>query len=137
MSRINGIKTRECIVLIMAEEDVKKILLVKKADSWQLPGCAIEAGETNNIMALWHGMANDLPYVAYAIGNFFGEYLDTTIANSPIDVKVWHGEWKKGSILHGPEIDDANWVTAAEATSIDVLQVTRDVICDLQNEGLL
>jgi hypothetical protein len=136
MSRINGIGSVIHIFLILEENDEKKILMIKKSEKWQLPGGHVDQAD-NSLMALNQIMRLDLPYTVYAIGEFYGEYLDTEVEKLPDDVKVWGGEWKEGKITRGSQIEGTGWFTIDELASLTVSQIAREIIADLRSENLL
>jgi len=126
-----------CVVLILDDAPEKRILLVKKLDSWFLPGGKIEAGEAE-LVALKRELTEELPHALCLIDDYFREYMGTTPnSKKPANVKVWFGIWLRGSITSANEIEDSRWVTAAEAASLNVSQISRDIIYDLQKEGKL
>lgn len=126
-----------CVVLILDDAPERKILLVEKTESWFLPGGKIEEDEAE-LESLRRELTEELPYATCLIDDFFAEYTGTTPnSESPANVKVWLGTWLKGSIATANELSDSKWVTAAEAASMNVSQITRDIIYDLQEEGKL
>ena len=126
-----------CVVLILDDAPEKRILLVKKLDSWFLPGGKMEAGEAE-LVALKRELTEELPHTLCLIDDYLGEYMGTTPnSKSPANVKVWLGTWLRGSTAPANEIEDSRWVTAAEAASLNVSQISRDIIYDLQKEGKL
>ncbi len=126
-----------CVVLILDEAPEKKILLVQKSGSWFLPGGKVENDEAD-LECLKREMTEELPHALCLIDNFFAEYMGTTPnSKSPANVKVWLGTWLRGSTTPANEIEDSRWVTAAEAASLNVSQISRDIFYDLQKEGKL
>ena len=126
-----------CVVLVLDGAPEKRILLVEKTGSWFLPGGKIKEDEAE-LDCLKREMTEELPYALCLIDDFFGEYTGTTPnSKTPADVKVWLGTWLRGSIATANELSDSKWVTAAEAASMNVSQISRDIIYDLQKEGKL
>jgi len=126
-----------CVVLILDEAPEKKILLVQKSGSWFLPGGKVEDDEAD-LECLKREMTEELPYALCLIDDYYGEYMGTTPnTKSPANVKVWKGTWLRGSTTPANEIEDSRWVTAAEAASLNVSEISRDIIYDLQRDQRL
>jgi 8-oxo-dGTP pyrophosphatase MutT (NUDIX family) len=137
VNKMSETKKVACIVLILDDAPEKRILLVEKSGSWFLPGGKIEAEEAE-IECLRRELTEELPYASCLIDDYFREYMGTTPnTKMPANVKVWLGTWLRGSIAPANEIGNSKWVTAAEAASMNVSQISRDIIYDLQAEGLL
>jgi len=113
----------------------KSILLVKKRNTWILPGGKPKEKESDIQCLIREVTREEIPSTKLSNFKFYGEFKGKTPHQGDILlVKVYLAEIQ-GEIKSGAEIIDARWVRKPENYKLS--EITKKIIKDLRGKGYL
>lgn len=114
-----------------------RILLVKKKDTWIIPGGKIEAFESKDD-CLKREFKEELPNIGILIKGFYKSFSGITpFTKSEVLVEIFFVEIIGNDISSSAEILDSKFFKKEELRLIKVSDITRGILNDLEKDGYL
>jgi ADP-ribose pyrophosphatase YjhB (NUDIX family) len=115
----------------------KRILLVRKKDTWILPGGKVEEIESEND-CLKREFKEELPHIQIFIKGFYKAFSGITpFTKSEVLVKVFFIEVIGEDISSSAEISGSQFFTKEELSLIKISDITKEILDDLEKDGYL
>jgi ADP-ribose pyrophosphatase YjhB (NUDIX family) len=115
----------------------KRILLVKKRDTWIIPGGKIQESE-EEITCLQREFKKELPNIEIFIKGFYKSFNGITpFSKSEVLVKVFFIGTIGDDISPSAEILDSKFLKKEELEFIKISDVTKDILNNLEKDGYL
>ena len=112
-----------------------RLLLVKKKESWILPGGKPETGESD-LACLCREVAEELSGTRLRVTRYFGEFYGRSPhTRDLIQVRVYFADLESELGLPGQEIGDSAWV--ADPCDYTLSKITSQIFRSLQRFGYL
>lgn len=115
----------------------KRILLVKKRDTWILPGGKLEELESETD-CLKREFGEELPNTRISIKGFYKAFNGITpFTKSEVLVKVFFIEVIGEDISSSAEISGSQFFTKEELSLIKISDITKEILDDLEKNSYL
>lgn len=122
-------KRRTAISAISFEEN--KLLIVKKQETWILPGGKPKPNETNDIDCLLRECGEELPDAVFVVKNKYRDFTGKTPNKGDmLTVKAYFAE-VSGSIKPSAEISESKFVSKQEIAKLPLSDITNKIVNSL------
>lgn len=113
-----------------------RVLLLRKRDTWILPGGKPEAGE-DDLSCLMRENSEELPRAIFIIGAFYAEFTGITPhSQTELRAKVYLAE-VRGSLTPSAEISDAQFFSRNDFSDLEISDITKKILDSALETGHL
>lgn len=113
-----------------------RVLLLRKKQTWILPGGKPEAGE-DDLACLTRENSEELPGAVFRIGELYGEFTGVTPnSKTELTARVYVAE-ADGDFSPGAEISESCFFSREELDQLSISEITMKIIDDAVETGHL